>query len=225
MRLPSESAAPQERVAYGRYVYTRLKRAKLDDLAQNVDSATKSVKDASRSAEDANEPVQEAMARRDSVDDDLDDAAQNARLALASRSLDAQEKAPYKDIFPKGIDYYTAAPMEKEVEVFNELKQRLETHLPAADAVRTTAVPLVDAGVREYAESTSALSAARNAQAIAKTKLDAAEESWGGLMEKTYGALVHRMGKRNAERFFPRRRGKASAEEAPAPVVEPGPQG
>ncbi|MBI5496582.1 MAG: hypothetical protein HY904_16285 [Deltaproteobacteria bacterium] len=193
-------------MSFGRYVYTRLKRAKLEDLAQNVDGANKAVKAAARAVEDANEPVQDGQAVRDSIDDDLDDSAQNSRLALGSRSLHATDESPYKDIFPRGIEYYTAAPQDKEVQVFSEFKQRLETHLPATDAVRTTTVPLVTQGLTDYAGAIDSLTKARNAHAILKTALETAEESWGLLMEKTYGALVARFGKRKAERYFPRRK-------------------
>lgn len=47
---------------------------------------------------------------------------------------------------------------------------------------------------------------------MARTKLESAEEAWGILAEKTYGALVTRVGKRKANRFFPRRRRDAGDE-------------
>jgi hypothetical protein len=59
-------------------------------------------------------PVHDALADRDAADDALDTIAQNGRLGLASRSLDADKKAPYALIFHKGIAYYTAARLEDQ---------------------------------------------------------------------------------------------------------------
>jgi hypothetical protein len=49
--------------------------------------------------------MQDAMAGSDATDDDLDTAAQEARVKLAGRSADAVTKAPYTQIFPEGIGF------------------------------------------------------------------------------------------------------------------------
>ncbi len=221
MRLPSESSAPAERVSFGRYVLTRLKRAKYDDLAVPVDVATRDVKAAARSWEDAAEPIQEAIALRDAADDTLDDTAQQARLTLSSRSLDATQQAPYTAIFPKGIDYYISAGLPDEAQRYTELTERLEKNLAGNDDVRVATVPVIAAGVKEFSTAMENVAKARTAEALAKTHLDAAEEAWGMLMERTYGALVSRVGRKKAERFFPRRK-RAQEEETPVGGVPVG---
>jgi hypothetical protein len=211
MRLPPASAHFSQRVRYGRYVVRRLRRARLGTLATDAEKVTTALLTLGRALEDADAPIQDALADRDASDDDLDEAAQTARLKLSARSADAVKTAPYTLIFPEGIGYYTAAPLDEEVKRYGELKQRLVENLPASDKVRAAAVTTIDAGLDGFSTAVKALDKARTDEALASTRLAAATEAWEKQMEKTYGALVAEQGKEKAERFFPKLKGKKTS--------------
>lgn len=208
MRLPVESTSYRQRVRFGRYVARRLRRAKLQQLAQDAAGATTTLRELGRTWEDADDAIQDALADRDGADDDLDDAAQEARANLAGRSADAVKKAPYTSIFPQGLAYYTAAPTGEEEKRYIELKKRLAENLPAHDDVAKKTNKAIDAGVKDFAMAVKELDAARTAEALVATKLATATDAWSVLMDKTYGALVAEVGRGRAEKFFPRVRGK-----------------
>jgi hypothetical protein len=204
MRLPHKDAHFSHRTRFGRYVERRLRRDKRLQIANDVCAATADVRTLGRALEDAVDPVQDALADRDATDDGLDTTAQNGRLALASRSLDAVKKAPYTLIFPAGIAYYTAARLEDQDARYNELKSRLAEHLPANDEVRTTAIAAIDTDLLAFKTASATLTSARTEEAMAKTRLDAAEEAWERLMNKVYGILFSELGRKQAEQFFPK---------------------
>lgn len=204
MRLPKENAHYGHRVRFGRYVARRLRRAGRDGLAQDAAQATNTVRDAGRASEDTQEPVQEMLADRDGVDDLLDATAQNCRAQLAGRSAAAMRQIPYTAIFPDGLGYYTAAPLDEEEKRYNLLIQRLDTHLEPTDPVRLETIAALQAGITEFGKAASALATARNAALLASGKLERATETWERQMEKTYGTLLAEIGKTAAEQFFPR---------------------
>lgn len=205
MYLPPASAHYSRRVRVGRYVERRLRRAGRVDLADSVKAATTAVRQCGRLLEDADDPVQEALADRDAADDQLDDLAQDARAALAGRSADAAKKPPYNLIFHSGIGYYTAATLDQEVPRYGELAGRLAEHLPETDEVRKATIPALQAGIAAFTTASETLTKARTEEALAGTRLDAAEESWERLLTKVYGLLVADLGKAAAERFFPKK--------------------
>ena len=90
-----------------------------------------------------------------------------------------------------------------------------DEHLPANDEVATATAAAIAAGLDVFETATRELTTARNAQAIAGGKLEAAEDAWETQMEKTYGALVSELGRAAAERFFPKAKTKKKG--APAP--------
>ncbi|UQA57951.1 hypothetical protein [Polyangium aurulentum] len=204
MRLPPPSAHYSQRVRYGRYVARRLRRTKRAALAADVEAATNELLKLGRAVEDADQPVQEAMADRDGADDDLDLATQNARAALAGRSADAIKRAPYTLVFPEGIAYYTAAPLDQETIRYGELRRRLEEHLPADDSLRKDTVATLNMGLDTFSAAMEALGQARTEAALAETRLAAAEDAWGRLMTKIYGSLLGELGRAPADRFFPK---------------------
>lgn len=171
MQLPPENAHHSRRVDVGTYVVRRLRRAQFTALATDAELATSAVKSKGRLWEDARGPVQDALADRDASDDHLDDNAKNLRSSLAGRSVPAVTEAAYKNIFPQGIGYYTAARLEDQVSRYTEFEQRVGAHLPVA------------------------------------------EESWNRLMEKIYGLLLSEFGRKAAERFFPRVKGKVKSKD------------
>jgi hypothetical protein len=193
-----------------------LRRAKRLSLATDVEAATLEVLKRGREVEDADGPVQDAMADRDAADDDLDNAAQEARAKLAGRSADAVNTAPYTLIFPQGIGYYTAAPLDEETERYDELRKRLVELLATDDPVRKEAVPALDVGLTAFTAAMDALSKARTEEALASTRLDAAEDAWARIMTKVYGLLLSELGRSGAARFFPKPKGsKKKLEDAP----------
>src|SRR5262245_57238064 len=133
MQLPGDTASYRKAVKFGRYVTRRLKRAKLDVLTQSAHSATADLKQAGRAWEDAADDIEDTIADRDASDADLDTAAQEFRHALASPSVNAVRERPYTDIFPNGIEYYTAAPLDEEVRRYGELRERIIAHLPETE--------------------------------------------------------------------------------------------
>lgn len=214
MQLPASTSHYSARVRFGRYVARRLKRARHASLANDAAKATAAVLTAGRAAEDAEGPVQDAMADRDASDDDLDTTAQDARVKLAGRSADAATKAPYTQVFPDGIGFYVAAPLDEEDARYSLLRERLEAHLPAKDEVRLKTTAAVTQGLADFAKATKDLTAARNAAAIAEGNLGTAEEAWEKQMEKTYGALTVDLGRAGADKFFPRFKARAKAKKA-----------
>jgi hypothetical protein len=198
-----------QRVRYGRYVAARLARAKLVVLADAVKKATDEVKASGRAVDDAEEEVQAVLALRDGHDDELDEAAKTARNALAGRGVDAMDKAPYTAIFPKGVDYYTAAPLDQQEVRYDELVTRLEKHLEAADELRKETVRLVTAAMKGFGAQRKAVDKARTFASLQATKSQSASDAWERAVERAYGSLVTQLGRARAERFFPRLRREA----------------
>ena len=213
MQLPRSSATTEARVRFGRYVARRLRRAKLESLRESIAAVTSALKSADRAKQDALEPVEEARADRDAVDDELDTIAQELRNTLAGRSLDAVKSAPYTGIFPDGIGHYIGAPLDEQVQRYTQLAERIEASLPAADAERKKRPAQIRAALKEYREATASLSAAERAHSECSRALEVAVERFERQHERCYGALVAELGKSAAERFFPkvqRSRGKAA---------------
>lgn len=221
MQLPKETAHYSIRVRYGRYVARRLKSAGLGTISEDCLKTTHALRVEGRASEDADDAIQDALADRDAADDDLDIAAQNARLAIASRGLSAVTEEPYTSIFDRGIGYYTAAPLDEEEARYNEFVTRLDAHLPASDATRKETVKAIKAGLVDFKRGVTALQAARSAASIQSTKLLHVTEKWERQMERCYGLLVADLGKARAEKFFPRASSSRSAEPVAAPADAP----
>lgn len=206
MELPRDTAAPAVRVRFGRYVARRLKRAGFGALAEDATRVTAAVKSSARALEDALELVEDALANRDVVDDTLDTASQDGRNRLAGRGVDAMQTAPYTRIFPEGIGYYIAAPLDAQVQRYQELRARVTEHLPPDDAVRVALLAALDQGLAGWQDAVAALVTARANAALAAGALDQTTDAWTRQMERIYGALVAEVGKTAARRFFPRAR-------------------
>ncbi len=218
MQLPHAAAATTHRLSFSIYLARRLRRAKLTDQASSVSSATQSLLELSRAWEDLERSGQEALADRDSADDDIDRLAQDLRFKLASRSRDAVGKAPYTLIFPEGIRHYLEAPFDEQNARYTQLSARLVENLAEDDPVRTEEVPKLEAALTGFNEAVKALEQSRNAETRAKDQLRDAEASWKVLMEQVYGALVSQVGRKEADRYFPkvrRRTDKTDSETAP----------
>jgi hypothetical protein len=194
-------------------VVTRLKHAKLIELAETCEEATGRVKETGRAVEDAAEPVQDAIAQRDFWDGTADETTQELRLKLAARSVDAAKNAPYTQIFPQGIDYYIAAPLAQVSTRYMELVTRIETHLADDDELRGPAMDALAAAIEGFDLARAKVAEARTALSLARTERDVAQDEWETVMEKTFGLLVAEVGRKQANRFFPRVR-RTSTEES-----------
>jgi hypothetical protein len=215
MQLPKENLNYAARVRYGTYVARRLRRAKLS-MAADVAAATAEVRAKGRARDDAEDTIQECLADRDAADVMLDTAAATARATLSGRSPRALKEAPYTQIFPDGLDYYTAAPLDLCVTRYLELIERLQKYLPADD-VCLEHIPTLKEGITLFQEGADALNAARRVKGLSATDLDAAEDAWARLLHRVYGVLIQRFGKGPlAESFFPKMR-RSSDKDADAP--------
>ena len=205
MQLPQKNASYVILTNYGSYVGRRLQQAKLLDLAASVKAATDAIKHLGRARDDAEQAIQEALADRDAIDDTLDVTAQTNRANLAGRDPNASKKTPYTEIYPDGIAYYIAAPLDQQEKRYTEFASRLEAFLPAADPLRAEHIPVIVSGIAAFTAASKALDTARNQKLLLATQLDSAEDAWRILIERTYGALIERFGKgKRVEGFFPK---------------------
>ena len=96
-----------------------------------------------------------------------------AALQVSLDQLDDhdREQSVSLAIFPSGIAYYIAAPLDEETKRYTELKQRLTEHLPTTDDVRKKTVKAIDTGLKDFETATKALDAARTADSLAATRL------------------------------------------------------
>lgn len=208
MQLLHENAEYGRRLQQGDYVARRLDRARLPDLLATVIAATDRVETVGAGWTKARRKVFAALADRDAVDDDLDAIAKNHRASLAGRGANAMAQAPYTLVYPKGIDYYTAAPLDQEVTRYQELADRLRAHLPDDELGEAVALR-IEALLVEYEAAVKSLAKARRELALAATDLKVAEEDFDLTLERTHGTLKSRFNGRIADRFFPRYRSTA----------------
>ncbi|RYZ40435.1 MAG: hypothetical protein EOO72_08530 [Myxococcaceae bacterium] len=218
MRLPSTTSSYEAYTRYGRYVARRLRRAGLEALAKDAEKVTLAVRTSGRAWEDADDPIQDALADRDSADDALDLTAQTLRNSLAGQGVGSDRRAPYTQVFPQGVTYYLAAPLDEEETRYGELRLRVEQHLTDQPEVRSAALAGITTGIQDFTAATAALREAHAREAIAGTEARTAIQSFIRQMEKIYGALLVEVGKASAERFFPKQRtGRPDTDSTPVP--------
>lgn len=202
MQLPGKGSAYPHRIAFSVYVERRLRREGLNELADQLTSARAALLGIGRAWEDAAIPVQECMADRDSADDGLDALAIQLRFQLGARDINAKETAPFTQIFPEAIKYYTSANLDEQVARYSELKTRLLTYLPANDPLLTQ-VPVLETLLNTWSNAVAALELARTQETMAREQLESITQDWQTLLEKIYGTLISSYGKKGAEVFFP----------------------
>jgi hypothetical protein len=226
LTLPPRTASPIARAVFGDYFSRRLIRAGFDDFAAAVDDATGAMLAAARSVDDLERPTGRAVADRDEADQALDDTVRLIRVQLAGRAVGATKEAPYTNIFPKGVDYYTGARLGDQRVRYEQLMQRLETWLSPSDPIRAK-VPALQQQLVAWLNAEAEVGEARNTLDVARTRRDNQIDAWIGAVERAYGLLVARVGRTRAEQFFPKgyrktRRGKAAVPAVP-PVEVPAP--
>lgn len=220
MRIPSDSVSNAVRLTFGRYVMRRARRAKLPDFEAEAKAASDDIKAAEAAQATAEEARQDALADRDAADDDLDDLAKRHRQTIEGRATNANRERPYTDIYPDGVEHYTAAPLKEQEARYALLTRRYDEFLPEGDAVRAESSRIKEAlGV--WSAALSALTQAETEVALAKGRALRAEQDWEATMNRLYFRLAERFGKTVAERFFPRAR--RGAKEEASDAAGPGP--
>jgi hypothetical protein len=189
---------------FASYVVSRLIVEKETEHAAVVRDATAQIVDAGHALEAEEAVLQERVAARDACEDVMDDRCRSFRQKLAATSLDAVHQPPYRGVFPEGIAYYVAAPLDQQAKRCRELGARVTEHLPADDALRVELLPALDAFLAQWAVVAQQVEAQQTVVAQARTRLAMAEDAWARALEKVYGALLTEHGKKEAERFFPR---------------------
>lgn len=209
MRLPAETATSSARLGYARYVARRLRRAKLNEFEIEVKTASDALKVSAATEVEAEEAVQDALADRDAYDDDLDDTAKRHRQAIEGRGTNANRERPYTDIYPDGIAWYTSAPLDQQKVRYELLVRRYADHLSEGDPLRAEGGAITEA-LGGWATAVAALEKAQLEVSVARAKTSRVTDDWESTLTRLYYRLAERMGKANAERFFPRtRRGAA----------------
>ena len=206
MQTPSPSSRWTSHVAFARYVARRLLQSGHGAMATSARAAADAVQAAGSALDDARFNTQDAIADRDGADETLDEAGRDLRHGLASESRDAVKQPPYTAVFPEGIEYVTAAPLDQQVARYSELRARVETHLPAKHPLRKRSLDALSRGLAEWDRAVTALNAARSAEALKSTALVAAIDAFDRQMVRIYGTLLAEQGRASAERFFPRTR-------------------
>lgn len=218
MQMPKAGSSTPLYVSFGQYVIGRCVRNGARELTTPLHQVDTRLVTVTRALEDLDAPLALAVANRDAVDDELDDVARWGRLQLANRSLDATATEPYTKIFGEGIGEFTKAKVGEGRIAFDELATRFETFLPEEDPLRVEVVPKLTALLVEWEAAVKAVEDARKAVSIARIERESTVSAWEKVVNDTYAALIARVGKKKAERFFPRRsRGKKAPTEATAP--------
>ena len=203
MRLPHKNASVPTRLNYARYLGQRLRRSKLTTDENDV----KTLSDAMRQADLAETALEEELtslyADRDAADDELDDLTKRHRQAIEGRATNANRERPYTDIFPDGVAWYTASPLNEQVNRYELLVRRYNEFLPDGDPVRAEATRITQ-GVAAWKDSTDKLAKAELDLAMARGKTAQTVSAWEEGLRRLYFRLAERVGKTQAERFFPK---------------------
>jgi hypothetical protein len=220
MQIPRENAGTEVRISMGHYTARRLVRATQLDLAADVLAATDALLQAGRTAEDLQYPLQEAIADRDAIDEAIDETAKLIELNLGARTADKRKDTVYQSVFAKGLAHYVDADLDEQSVRYRDLIARLERYLPADDPLRAERLPALARGITDWEAAVDAITAAKSALALARTDRDQQAQTWARVLESTYGTLISRVGRREAEQFFPKHRRKGRSLAAAEPTAE-----
>lgn len=217
MKMPKMRAHLSNRLRFLGYLDARLVRARYVDLTPALRASRAEMKAVAADLQLLEETLQETIAIRDAYADDLDDLARDLRASLAGRSRDAHRQSPYVDLFPRGIRTYVDASLGQRSARFRELASRIEEALAESDPVRADAATM-RALLAAWQQAADAVADAREALARGRTRRDKATRVFLDAVTAVYAALLVRVGKSQAERFFPKTSG---ARRVPAPADRP----
>jgi len=202
MKTPSPGSHFRHHVRSGLYTVGRLLRAHMSEQAGSIQQATQTVLQTGRALEDAEFALVDAFAARDATDDLLDTQTQLGRQQLASRGLGADKRTPYTAIFPDGIKWYIAAPLEEQVARYQIFINRCSTQLPEDDTLRLNVVPQIATLLGEWQAASSSLMTRQASTTGARDELEAGISVWQKLMHDSYNTLCIQLSKAQAEQFF-----------------------
>ncbi len=174
----------------------------MSEQAGSIQQATQTVLQTGRALEDAEFALVDAFAARDATDDLLDTQTQLGRQQLASRGLGADKRTPYTAIFPDGIKWYIAAPLEEQVARYQIFINRCSTQLPEDDTLRLNVVPQIATLLGEWQAASSSLMTRQASTTGARDELEAGISVWQKLMHDSYNTLCIQLSKAQAEQFF-----------------------
>jgi hypothetical protein len=209
MQLPDPNASSDEHKRFARYVSRKLRRAKLTALEALIADVLVTLGLRKAAVEAAEDAAIDALADRDGVDDDGDDKVQQTALTIRSRTLNGAKEEPYTLVFPEGVDGVLDLPIAGISAGLRGLGKRLEQHFPETDPVRAD-VPVLNDFAARFDAARAAADDADTAVANARGALESTKLQLRTLLERIYGELVASLGRRAAERFFPKRTRKGA---------------
>ncbi len=200
MWKPRPKTATKDLVKLSTYTRTRLAaKAETKDLEPPLKDAEDRMVEADDSFEQVEQTVQGAMARRDVADGDADDLL--GRLYHDLRGLEPGRRlGPMgQQLFPKGLQAVTHSKVRDQPGEMRILAGKVnaiaDTRIAGYAQAIVDKAQALDDKVGEY-ETTL------EQAGVAFGDLLRARMDWIRLYEKTYGELVARLGKAQAEKFF-----------------------
>jgi len=215
MQLPSKDASPAEKRRFARFVSRRAKRAKFDALAKTIDAHVKSLRVLELAADEAQDPVQDAYADVEADFDDLRALVSDANIKHRAEKVGIDKTPLFKTVWAEGTGAVIKADVDDRTKEARALADRFDEHLPAKHLLRKSHGPKLRKVADTCDASAKVLGKARAKAKGVADKRDLAETALLATLEKTYGALIEKVGKVAAERFFPRR--QPAKKKAPAP--------
>ena len=203
MRLPQKTASVPNRLNYARYLGQRLRRAKLTTEEEEVKALSDVLRQAKLAETALEEELTSLYADRDSADDDIDDITKRHRQAIEGRATNANKQRPYTDIYPDGVAWYTASPLADQRSRYELLVRRYAEFLPEGDPVRAEAT-LITQALNAWKDASDRLAQAELDLAMARAKTAQSVNTWEEGLRRLYFRLAERLGKTQAERFFPK---------------------
>lgn len=209
MDLFGEDTTIDQRKDRSLYLIGRLRRAGYEDLLVPLGRAREAYVTQERVLADARNPVVLAMADRDAADDTLDEVAQSASATLRGRSPNAAREEPYTQVVPHGLEAITLASITETPGAYRGLVERATRFLPAGDEVRERLERLLPALIADFEAASALVGEVSRAQSTQQLAFDAVEAELDRTYERVAGALIERVGKKKADRFFLRPAKKA----------------
>lgn len=198
---------PPKNSAYGLFVkfsdYTvGATKTRFGDLSDACRKASDVILGKGRAWEDAARTVTFAQGERDGQRGQLVAVVQATRKSLEGDSLTGLESPEYKSVFAEGVDYFTRAKLADLPTRLDDLASRLAA-LGDEHPVHKKFSPQLASARAAYDAASKALTEARSARKRARNTLQAALDGWSTTIEQTYGALIQKVGVRDADDYFP----------------------
>lgn len=209
MQLPDAKASPEEHRKFSRSVLRRLRRAKMDARAETIVRDLVAMQAKVETLSSAEDAYADALDDRDLVDGEADEQVQQAALSIRSRSPNAAKEEPYTLVLPDGVDAVLDLPVPGIAAGLRGFARRLAANLSVGDPALFV-IPTIEKLAGDYEQARAVAEDAEVSLANASASVDASKTHLRRTLERTYGELVAELGRKKAERFFPRSRRKAA---------------